>query len=202
MKPIRAMLLLAALSAAPAAEAGRLAEVIFQPGAFAATTEVTRYAHERKGPEIAGLQLVPDGELVVTPEGAGEATRLSLVHHMAGRDVPIAEFPASGGDPVLLWFLENTVRSMAIITEGSPFYIRNRMREAIAAADFAEAQGPVTVELHPFAQDARRQAMGPFADLVLRITFDAGQSVPLRALEADTTSAGGTYRETLTLEKR
>ena len=44
--------------------------------------------------------------------------------------------------------------------------------------------------------------MGAFADMVLRITVDPGQPVPLRALSADTTAAGGSYRETLTLESR
>ncbi|MWP37683.1 hypothetical protein GQY15_08720 [Rhodobacter sphaeroides] len=200
MRPLRAMLLLVALTAATGAEAGRLAEVIFRPGAFAATGEVTRYAHRREGPEVRGLQLVPEGELLVSPEASAEGPRLALVQRLDGRDQPVASFSAAGGDPVLLWFLENTVRSMAAITEGSPFYIRNRMREALGAAGLAEAEGPVTAELRPFAEDPKRAAMGAFAGLVLRITVDPSAPVPIRSLEADTTAAGGSYRETLTLE--
>ncbi|WP_186312274.1 hypothetical protein [Cereibacter sediminicola] len=200
MKPIRAMLLLGALMAGSAVEAGRLSEVIFRPGAFAATESVTRYAHMRAGPEVEGLRLVESGELMVTPEAGEGGPRLALTHRVEGHDLPVADFAASGGDPVLLWFLENTVRSMATITKGSPFYIRNRMREALGQAGLDETEGPVTAELRPFETDERREEMGAFADLVLRITVDPSASVPLRALEADTTAAGGSYRETLRLE--
>ncbi|NHW87951.1 hypothetical protein, partial [Escherichia coli] len=79
-------------------------------------------------------RLVASGELVVTPEAGDGGPRLALIHRVEGHDLPVADFAASGGDPVLLWFLENTVRSMATITKGSPFYIRNRMREALGAA--------------------------------------------------------------------
>lgn len=182
--------------------AGQLADVIFRPGAFAETTDQTRYSHARSGPEIAGLRLVTGGELVVSPHAAPAGTQLGLTHRVDGKDLPVADFPATGGDPVLLWFLENTVRSMALITQGSPFYIRNRLREALGAAGLERAEGPVTAELRPFAADPRREQMGAFADMVLRITVDPGQPVPLRALSADTTAAGGSYRETLTLESR
>lgn len=200
MTHIRAILIGVAILAAPGALAGQLADVIFRPGAFAATEGVTRYVHERAGPEAAGFRAVSAGELVVTPAAGAQGAQLTLTHRVGGRDQPVADFPASGGDPVLLWFLENTVRSMATLTEGSPFYIRNRMREALGAAGLDAAEGPVTAELRPFATDPKRAAMGPFADMVLRITVDPGQKVPLRALSADTTAAGGSYRETLTLE--
>ncbi|MCE6953311.1 hypothetical protein LAZ29_20490 [Cereibacter sphaeroides] len=200
MHHIRAILIGAAVLAAPGAWAGQLAEVIFRPGAFAATEGVTRYAHERAGPDTEGFRRVAAGELIVTPGKGERGPLLTLTHRVDGQDQPVADFPASGGDPVLLWFLENTVRSMALLTEGSPFYIRNRMREALGSAGLDEAEGPVTAELRPFATDPKRAEMGPFADMVLRITVDPSRDVPLRQLSADTTGAGGSYRETLTLE--
>ena len=45
------------------------------------------------------------------------------------------DFPAGGANPVLLYFLETTVRDLRRATGGSPYYIRNRMREALVAAD-------------------------------------------------------------------
>ena len=35
--------------------------------------------------------------------------------------------------PILLFFLENVVRSMATQTGGSPYYIRNRIRDSLVA---------------------------------------------------------------------
>ena len=101
---------------------------------------------------------------------------------------------------MLLYFLEATVRDMARATGGSPFYIRNRMREALAAADL----GP----------DGRRRARwcstrsrptatargwAPFADLTLRLRFDADGRTRLLELSADTAGDAGGYHHRLTL---
>ena len=68
-------------------------------------------------------------------EDAGEpALRLvreATARPHAGRH---ASRPASA-NPLLLYFLETTVRAMAEATGGSPYYIRNRIREALVAAD-------------------------------------------------------------------
>ena len=185
-----------------AAQAGALSDAIFAPGAFTATEpgSVTRYDHQRSGPAGPEFHPVDKGVLVVTPELAEGKAQLVLTHEEAGRTMPISAFAASAGDPVLLYFLENTVRSMATLTGGSPFYIRNRVRDALVQADLAVTGDPVVAELRPFADDPNRAKMGAFADLVLRIELQPGAPVPLRALSADTTAAGGDYRETLTLE--
>lgn len=190
-----------ALLVGTGAQAGALSDAIFAPGAFTATDPavVTRYDHERSGPEGPEFRPVT-GVLVVTPEVAEGKTRLLLTHEDAGRTVPVAAFAASAGDPVLLYFLENTVRSMAALTGGSPFYIRNRVRDALLKADVAVTEAPVVAEVKPFSNDPNRAKMGAFADLVLRIELSPGAPVPLTALSADTTAAGGDYRETLVLE--
>lgn len=200
MRQLGRMVIGAALLAATAVQAGPLSDVLFRPGAFARTSGVTRYVHARQGAVTPGGPAEMQGVLVVTPRSGPSGAALALSETVGGAERPVAEFPASGGDPVLLWFLETTVRSMAAVTEGSPFYIRNRLREALAAADLGPGAGEVTTELRPFARDPNRARMGSFGDLVLRITLDPGQPVPLRALSADTTAAGGTWRETLTLE--
>lgn len=185
-----------------AVQAGALADAIFAPGAFTATEPgaVTRYDHERSGPEGPEFRPVVDGVLVVTPEQAEGKSRLVLTHEDAGKTIPVAAFAASSSDPVLLYFLENTVRSMAALTGGSPFYIRNRVRDALVSAETAVAGEPVVAEVKPFADDPNRERMGAFADLVLRFELTPGAPVPLRLLSADTMAAGGAYRETLTLE--
>ena len=90
---------------------------------------------------------------------------------------PVGGFPPGVANPVLLYFLETTVRAMAEATGGSPYYIRNRVREAFVAADLGPGGDPEAahaVTLSPFAQDPNRAKMGLFADLVLRLRFDPG----------------------------
>ena len=82
-----------------------------------------------------------------------------------GRAVSEVSLPADGGHPVLLMFLETTLRAMAEATGGSPFYIRNRMREALGAdvplepvevmVDGAPAAA-VAATFRPFAADPHR----------------------------------------------
>ena len=116
-----------------------------------------------------------------------------------GKVQPIAAFPASGPNPVLLYFLETTARGMAAATGGSPFYIRNRIREALAAAPLGPADAPGEVVLRPFAADPNRARMGAFADLALRLRFDPDRPDRILELSADTPDAAGGYHQRLTL---
>lgn len=97
----------------------------------------------------------------------------------------IGTFPASIGNPVIMYFMETTLRDMAEKSGGSPFYIRNRIKDALLTD--AEIL-PVTVRLGdsdvearqitllPFAHDAARARMGRFADLKLVVTVS--ENVP------------------------
>lgn len=85
-------------------------------------------------------------------------------------------FPGSVGNPLIMYFLETVLRDMASQAGGSPFYIRNRIKEALLRdADIrplALSLGGGTVAaqevtLHPFAEDAARDRMSGFADLTL-----------------------------------
>ncbi len=171
-----------ALAMAPAVHAGEFADAIFRPGAFAAADPVR---FDRDHTDMAGT-------LVVTPEG--EALKLVLETEEGAR--PISSFPAKGGNPVLLYFLENTTRAMAEATGGSPFYIRNRLREALVAAPDAP-DGEVT--LTPFSDDENRARMGDFADLRLRFVVDPDNPAHLVELAADTGPEPEGYHDRLTL---
>ena len=87
-----------------------------------------------------------------------------------------ATFPGSVGNPLIMYFLETVLRDMASQAGGSPFYIRNRIKDALLRdADIrplALSLGGGTVAaqevtLHPFAEDAARDRMSGFADLTL-----------------------------------
>ncbi|MGV8989692.1 MAG: hypothetical protein ACOH2H_26165 [Cypionkella sp.] len=102
-----------------------------------------------------------------------------LVLHQGDLKRDIGIFPASVGNPVIMYFMETTLRDMAGKTGGSPFYIRNRIKDALLTD--AEIL-PVTVRLGdsdvdarqitllPFAHDTARARMGRFADLKLVVT--------------------------------
>ena len=85
-------------------------------------------------------------------------------------------FPDSVGNPLIMYFLETVLRDMANQAGGSPFYIRNRIKDALLRdADIRPVEltlGGATVAaqevtLIPFANDAARDRMSGFADLAL-----------------------------------
>lgn len=215
MKSLLAAALLACAAAQPL-QAGDLSDLIMAPGLFARASadqpdgELLRYAHIRHlPPQPAGSPLPGQGHGLALPRpvSAGEAllSRDSDALVLAlGEDgnppVPVGEFPAGGANPVLLVFLENVVRNMAVQTGGSPHYIRNRIREALGAADLAQpGPGRVQVELHPFRDDPNQSRMGSFAELQLNLTFDPRQPQRLVELKADTGAGQDGYYETLSL---
>ena len=139
------------------------------------------FAHTRAGSYDATQRpAIADGEVdVAIVEGErGRAAELTLTDgdKVASR----LTLPAGAGSPILLLFLETSVRSMAAVTGGSPFYIHNRVREALANQDDLT---PVEIEiggktvagerlvLRPFESDRNRDRMGAFAELELSIVI-------------------------------
>ena len=104
---------------------------------------------------------------------------------------PVGSFPVGVANPILLYFLENTVRVMAEGTGGSPYYIRNRIREALVASDLGAADGKDReVVLTPFAADPNRPRMGEFGELRIRLRFDPDAPARILELSADTAAPG------------
>lgn len=88
-------------------------------------------------------------------------------------------FPASVGNPMIMVFYESAIRDMAESAGGSPFYIRNRVKDALVQpAEMVEGEAvfdgktvPVrTIQMRPFEQDPNRDRMQGFGDLVLSVT--------------------------------
>lgn len=194
---LAALLLLAPLPAA----AGALTDLLMAPRLFegAAVGSAVVYAEEREAPEGEGMSVgdVTGGEVrleVVAPN------ELRLLRAEDGAATPMGTFTAGVANPLLLYFLENNVRVMAEATGGSPFYIRNRIREALGAADLGVATGAAReVTLTPFAADPNRARMGAFADLVIRLRFDPADPARILELSADTPAGADGYHERMTL---
>lgn len=92
----------------------------------------------------------------------------------------LGAFPASVGNPIIMYFVETVVRDMAETAGGSPFYIRNRVKESLVQpaeinAQEATFQGqlvPATaVTLHPFRDDPNKEQMKGFGDLELVVVM-------------------------------
>lgn len=206
--------------AAPQVQAGPLSDLLLGEKA-PESGHPGLWRHERvtpapkpragQGPEIEPpAPLPPLDELLrlsAETDAEGRARFLLSREPAEGRPgVEIAEFPARSAGPMALYFLESVVRSMAETSGGSPFYIRNRLREAFVAAELGEAaaaaapEGEVQahrVEIRPFEKDPNRPRMGEFADLLL--VFTITPEGRLLSLSADTPSEEGGYHERLTL---
>jgi hypothetical protein len=206
---LRALVVLLAL-AAPA-RAGEAQDRLFAGGVLDALPTGTHlvFSHTRDSAD-ARLPAVT-GELDVGLAGTG-ARSAEVTLSEAGEVRSQATLPA-GGSPVLLVFLETSLRSTAALTGGSPFYIRNRMREALAEQDAREA---VEVEaggarvagerlrFRPFVDDPNRARMGALGDLELNIVLSDQVPGGFARLEA-TTGPGADgrplYREAFVFER-
>ncbi|AXT28727.1 hypothetical protein D1823_18550 (plasmid) [Ruegeria sp. AD91A] len=88
-------------------------------------------------------------------------------------------FPANVGNPMIMVFYESAIRDMAESAGGSPFYIRNRIKDALVQpAEIVESEAVVDgktipvqiIFMRPFAEDPNRDRMQGFGDLVLRVS--------------------------------
>lgn len=197
--------------------AGALSDQIMAPGLFAAAESgvVLRYQLRRsltEPPEagwpgaergIALPQALPEAVLQLSHAGQGPAAQLVLALEQA--DSPpqqLAALPAAGPNPVLLFWLENIVRAAAVQTGGSPFYLRNRIKEALIDAEMpAVAAGRIQLVLQPFATDARKAELGAFGGLTLTLVWDPARPAQLLELLADTGAGSGGYSEHLILQE-
>jgi hypothetical protein len=190
IRALAAPLFTLALALSPAARAEEPAGGLFRVDVFADLEpgDLVRYSHVRStGQADPRVQPIVDGtaDLLVAETAAG-ARELRITLTNAGNARPVPSFPAAAAHPLLLIILESTVRNMAELTGGSPFYIRNRIREALWVAAAAPEPAELLLDgatlpaeevvVRPFAEDPNRAEMGAFADLELR--FVLSEDVP------------------------
>ncbi len=109
-----------------------------------------------------------------------DATMVQLRFRTDGKHRALGQFPVSVGNPMIMYFYETVVRDMAESAGGSPFYIRNRVKEALTQPTaFEEGEAvvdgknvpTVTVRMKPFEDDPNRDRMQGFGDLEMRVTM-------------------------------
>lgn len=173
-------LLIALLLGSPAA-AVETYDLIFRQGTLSDVPETTVLHYDRQvaiaeNPDYSTRQ-TGRIELNFEPE---DMARLKFVQGDKHRVVGL--FPATVGNPIIMYFVETVLRDVAHEAGGSPFYIRNRIKDAlIQPAPIEEITVSVdgedviakTITLRPFAEDKNRDRMGVYGDLALTFTMSA-----------------------------
>jgi len=185
-------------------------DLIFRSGTLDAVAKDTELRYERKlfvaaDPEFSQRNT---GEVRLIFE-ADDMARLQFFQGKKHRN--IGSFPATVGNPVIMYFVESVVREVAQNAGGSPFYIRNRVKESLiqfaeivgTEAGFGGTQVPVQqITLRPFLNDKNREKMKGYADLALTITMSddvPGWYLSLDARVDGTVGGAPIYESSLTL---
>jgi hypothetical protein len=183
-------------------------DLVFRSGTLDGLPEGTELHYDARGLEDQRDQSA--WREVVLDLGAQNSALLERRLEEEGPARPLGNFSAAIGNPVGMMFLEQTVNSVATATGGSPFYIRNRIREALGGEGETEAvtatwdgeEVPATaIALRPLAGDEHRAQLGRFADLEIRVVVSEavpGWYLSLSA-EAPAAAAEGAYATSLSL---
>lgn len=160
---------------------------------------------DQQGPAVEGFTPLGQGTITlreVTDPSDGQPV-LQLDEATARINRKIGPFPVSGGDPALTFFLETVARDMAALTGGSPFYIRDRLKDALfRGGELTQTKGPRMAAFRPFSKDPNRDRMYGFDSLTLRFVLDE-PGRPIRRMLAETGPLAGdrpAYRNEMVLQ--
>lgn len=152
-------------------------ELLFDTGSLdgVKTGETLRYVHSRNADDNIPIRPLADGEMqvLVAEENTEPYTEVTLVNGKFKRK--LHRFPATQGNPVFVAFLEASVSSIAFATKGSPFYIRNRIKDAfgkggeVTEIDLTDSSAK-QITYHPFKGDRNAAKIGRAFE-ALKMTF-------------------------------
>ncbi len=193
------------------ADADRATDLVFSTSVLGNIPQqkTVTYDHTRLGPKDSGLHQIENGSVTLTvmaAERGGNVAILEMRDNGTLRNR--TPFPVDAGNPLVMAFLESALRSMAQITGGSPFYLRNRIKESLRSGGQVtpttvtiggETMPATQIAFQPFQHDKNAARMGDFADLTL--TFVVSDDVPggFALFSAATPMIDGKnlYRETI-----
>lgn len=113
----------------------------------------------------------------------------------------VGAFPASVGNPLIMYFLETVVRDLSGLAGGSPYYMRNRIKAELLkehpVQEVTVKWGDRRVEaqsvvLYPFRNDPASDRMRGIETLALSVTVSAEIPGWYYALKAETSEERGT----------
>ncbi len=161
------------------AHAVEIYDLIFKTGTLDDVSRTSALTYQRtvdiRGNEDLGKANSGTISLTFAPDDMAE-----LEFRTGSGHRKIGDFPATVGNPMIMYFVETVVRDMANTAGGSPFYIRNRVKAALVeeapiedetmTIDGREVKAQ-SITLHPFSDDPNRARMKGFEDLSLTITM-------------------------------
>ncbi len=112
----------------------------------------------------------------------------------------VGAFPASVGNPLIMYFLETIVRDLSGLAGGSPFYMRNRIKAELlkqhpvqeTVLQLGDRQiSAQSIVLYPFKDDPASDRMRGIETLALSLTFSAEIPGWYYSLKAETTEERG-----------
>lgn len=186
-----------------AALSGEAGDAVFaERGPWSLTDDGLVWSLHVEGPEAPGFVPVDDGSVTLgraTDPSDGQPV-LQLTRKAGQRSRQIGPFPISGGDPVLTFFLEQTARDMAGLTGGSPFYIRNRLKDALfRGGEITHEGATATATFRPFADDPNAARMQGFQTLTLTFVMD-NPTRPIREFRAEAGGVSPAYLNRMVLQ--
>ncbi len=159
-------------------------EMLFSPDSFTdvETGTTLTYSHVRSADAKIPVRSIDEGSITIALIDGEEGKTQTEVTMRQGKGRRVLDrLPSDRGNPVFVTFLESSVSSVSFATKGSPFYIRNRIKEAFGTGGSvsegtAEIDGEeVTVthiEYRPFKGDRNARQMGKaFENLAIQFTL-------------------------------
>jgi len=149
------------------------------------------------------------GEIALRIEQAEDMEMVRLEFRRDGKHRGMGSFPASVGNPMIMVFYESVVRDMAETAGGSPFYIRNRVKDALVQLSEVERGTAMlngsevatkTIRMRPFEGDPNVHRMRGFGAMELSVTMSEAVPGWYLTLVAEAPSADGSgpiYRSSL-----
>lgn len=184
MIDFRALACALVLALTPVSAAGTTGtDTLFDTGQIAdvETGSTLIYSHLRSAVEEIEVTSIEDGKVAVAirPDGEKRRTVVTLTNGKYRRS--LEHLPGDRGNPVFIVFMESALSAVAKASGGSPFYLRNRFKDALATGgEVSEitithngTEVPAQrIEYHPFVNDPNRNRLGKaLADMVLAFTL-------------------------------
>lgn len=132
------------------------------------------------------------GEVILSADPKDDGNVMLAFHKDDGKRA-LGRFPQSVGNPLFMYFVEAVIRDMAGFTGGSPFYIRNRVKNALVngteITDGTIIHNGQNIDatiavMRPFENDPNRERMQGFQDLTLAATLSEAVTGWYVSLEA------------------
>ncbi|MDU9005782.1 hypothetical protein [Sedimentitalea todarodis] len=178
---LSAIAMIAGAASAAETSAPETYDLLFKNGTLDGFTQKQQLIYDRKvqnsiKPETADRDT---GKIVIS-FADGQVPEALLKFTQGDKYRNLGAFPSSVGNPMIMYFVETVVRDMAESAGGSPFYIRNRVKEALIkpseisngqAIIAGEAVETVDVTMRPFKDDPNADRMQGFDNLALTVSM-------------------------------